>query len=158
MKPTEGRILYQDSDITKMNRRSRYRFRRNVQMLFQDPEGALNPLKSIERQFFDVCRLTGSRQREEAAERTRRVLEQVGLSDEILCRLPNQLSGGQNQRVALGKLLLLNPAVIILDEPTSALDISVQASILHLLKDIQHRHSLTYVFHLSRYGGNPFYV
>ena len=118
----------------------------NVQMLFQDPEGALNPMKSIERQFFDVCRLTGSRQREEAVERTRRVLEQVGLSDEILCRLPNQLSGGQNQRVALGKLLLLNPAVIILDEPTSALDISVQASILHLLKDIQHRHSLTYVF------------
>mgnify|MGYP006304191379 CR=1 FL=1 len=146
IKPAEGRILYRNSDISLMDRRSRYRFRRDVQMLFQDPEGALNPMKSIERQFFEVCKLTGTKKKDEASRKTKKVLEQVGLSDEILCRLPNQLSGGQNQRVALGKLLLLDPAVIILDEPTSALDISVQASILHLLKDIQRKRSLSYVF------------
>jgi peptide/nickel transport system ATP-binding protein len=146
IKPTDGRILYRNSDIAHMDRRSRYRFRRNVQMLFQDPEGALNPMKSIEQQFFEVCKLTATKKKEEASRRTHMVLEQVGLSDEILCRLPSQLSGGQNQRVALGKLLLINPAVIILDEPTSALDISVQASILHLLRDIQRRYSLSYVF------------
>jgi peptide/nickel transport system ATP-binding protein len=146
IKPTGGRVLFDGKDIFSLSRKERKNYLKNVQMMFQDPEGALNPMKKIERQFFDVCRLTGSSSRSEMAGRTHQVLELVGLSKEILCRLPSQLSGGQNQRVALGRILLVDPKVIILDEPTSALDISVQAQILHLLKNLQEERRLSYVF------------
>lgn len=146
IEPTKGRVLYNGKDISSLNKSERLSYRRSVQMMFQNPEGALNPVKRIERQFFDVCRLTGSASADESAGRTSRVLEQVGLSPEILCRLPRELSGGQNQRVALGRILLLDPKIIILDEPTSALDISVQAQILHLLKRLQHERRFSYVF------------
>ncbi len=144
--PSKGRVEYGGTDISAMDRRAFSRFRRSVQMVFQDPEGALNPMKRIERQLLDVYSLTGTRDRAAAGARIAEVFDQVGLSEEILSRLPRELSGGQNQRVVLGKILLLEPEIIVLDEPTSALDISVQASILHLLKDLQRIRGLSYLF------------
>lgn len=143
--PTAGEIVYKGREIHSLGRQGYYQFRRKVQMMFQDSEGALNPLKSIEKLFHEVCNLVGITE-PEIESKIRDILTTVGLSEEILCRYPDQLSGGQNQRVALGRILLLQPEVIVLDEPTSALDISVQAQILHLLKDLQKQKGIGYLF------------
>jgi len=143
-RPTSGHVCYQGKDIEDLKGKELVAFRRQVQMVFQDPQGSLNPRKSIERSIHEVLSLLGIPGRE-WQERTKEALEKVGLSEELLCRYPSQISGGQCQRVALGRVLLLHPKVMILDEPTSALDISVQAQILNLLKDIQRDMGLGYL-------------
>lgn len=143
--PTKGRVFFHEKAIHKLRRRDYAYFRRRVQMVFQNPESALNPKKSIQQSLKDVLYLTKVPGEEQ--ERTiLDILEAVGLTDEILCRYPYQLSGGQNQRVALARVLLLKPEVLILDEPASALDISAQAQLLHLLKNLQQARQLAYVF------------
>jgi peptide/nickel transport system ATP-binding protein len=143
-RPTSGRIFFAGKEIGSMSGRETATFRRAVQMVFQDPEGSLNPRKSIGQSIADVLALLkiprGRRQ-----EMTGEIFDKVGLSDELLCRYPGQISGGQCQRVALGRVLLLQPQAIILDEPTSALDISVQAQILNLLKELQRELGLAYL-------------
>jgi peptide/nickel transport system ATP-binding protein len=113
-------------------------------MVFQDTEGSLNPRKNIERSIHEVLRLLDV-PKKQWTEKTLEILDTVGLSEELLCRNPCQVSGGQNQRVALGRVLLLNPKIMILDEPTSALDLSVQAQILNLLTDLQKERKLAYL-------------
>ena len=113
-------------------------------MVFQDPEGSLNPKKSIEQSFAEVLAMLKI-PRGRWQDMTGKMLEKIGLSEELLCRYPGQISGGQCQRVAMGRVLLLQPKVIILDEPTSALDISVQAQILNLLKELQRDLGLSYL-------------
>ena len=114
-------------------------------MLFQDPEGSLNPKKTIQKSMDEIIDLINMPKGEKKIALAN-ILQTVGLSSEILGRYPSQISGGQNQRIALARILLLEPEIIILDEPTSSLDISVQAQILHLLKDLQVRKNLTYIF------------
>lgn len=143
-RPSTGRILFEGKDIWKLKRNDFANYRRQVQMVFQDPEGSLNPKKSIERSIHDVLGLIEA-PRNEWHDRTHQMLETVGLSCELLCRYPAQISGGQCQRVALGRVLLLHPRVMVLDEPTSALDISVQAQILNLLKDLQKDMGIAYL-------------
>jgi peptide/nickel transport system ATP-binding protein len=142
--PSSGRVLFGGKDIWHLRGREFLAFKRQVQMVFQDPEGSLNPRKSIERSIHEVLGLLKIPPRE-WRDRTGAILEMVGLSEELLCRYPAQISGGQCQRVALGRVLLLHPKVMILDEPTSALDISVQAQILNLLKDLQQDLGLAYL-------------
>ncbi|MCU0637555.1 MAG: ATP-binding cassette domain-containing protein [Methanothrix sp.] len=143
--PSSGCVLYRGKDIKKMQGKEYQAFRRDVQMVFQDPEGSLNPRKSIERAIHEVLGLLKIPKRE-WRDRTSEALDMVGLSGELLCRYPGQISGGQCQRIALCRVLLMNPRIMILDEPTSALDVSVQAQILHLLKDLQRDLGLAYLF------------
>jgi len=144
-KPSSGSVTFQGKDIRCLRGREWRGFRRSVQMLFQDPEGSLNPMKSIQTSISEVLRLVGE-PRAKWPERTSGILETVGLSQDLLCRFPGQISGGQNQRVALARVLLLDPELLILDEPTSALDISVQAQILNLLLELQKKRGLAYLF------------
>ena len=144
-RPTRGTVCFRGAELSALAPAQWAVFRRRVQMLFQDPEGALNPAKTIRGLFEEVGRLAGL-SRPATANLVQELLPTVGLSPEILPRFPRQLSGGQNQRVALARILMLEPQVIVLDEPTSALDVSVQAQILHLLKDLQRRRGLAYAF------------
>jgi len=143
--PSSGAVTYAGRALNSMDRNTRTRFRRRVQLMFQNPEGSLNPRKRIGRSLKEILRLAGS-PAEAHRDRIVWALKQVGLADEVLERRPSQLSGGQNQRVVLARVLLLEPEFLILDEPTSSLDIAVRAQLLHLLKSVQERHRIGYIF------------
>jgi len=144
-RPTSGEVGYLGRRITELAGKERHYYRRHVHMLFQDAAGALNPLKTTGASIKEVAKLAGLR----GASINSAVAESlraVHLSHELLSRTPDRLSGGQNQRIALARILMLSPEVIVLDEPTSALDVSVQAGILRLLKEIQRERKLGYLF------------
>jgi peptide/nickel transport system ATP-binding protein len=143
-RPNSGEIVFHGNVLAKMKKAKFSFFRRKVQMLFQDPEGSLNPKKTIQKSLDEILSLIKMPLGDRKSAITN-ILQTVGLSSEILARYPNQISGGQNQRIALARILMLEPEIIILDEPTSALDISVQAQILNLLKELQAQKGLTYV-------------
>ena len=117
-------------------------FRRQVQMVFQDPYGSLHPRQTVDRILAEPLAIHGIR---EAESRIARALDEVGLGQGFRFRYPHQLSGGQRQRVAIARALILEPQVLLLDEPTSALDASVQAEVLNLLEALRARRGLTFV-------------
>jgi len=145
IEPTAGRIYFDGKDITKMKGEALKRFRRNAQMVFQDPHTSLNPRLTIAEILLEPLREHGIIVDDPEAFLVEQ-LEMVGLGKQHLYRYPHELSGGQKQRVAILRAILLKPKFVVLDEPTSALDVSVQAQILNMLKDLQKKFNMTYMF------------
>jgi peptide/nickel transport system ATP-binding protein len=143
-RPDHGSIRYCGEDIHTGNRAGWKRFRRSVQILFQDPGGAFHPMRKISKSLKHVLSLYGYPVQDQD-DLIQRSIFRVGLHEEVLSRYPDQISGGQAQRLALARILLVDPRLIILDEPTSGLDISVQAQILHLLKEVQRTCNVSYL-------------
>jgi ABC-type oligopeptide transport system ATPase subunit len=144
--PTTGSIRFDGVDVAEGDRRSRLAYRRDVQIIFQDPFGALNPRMTVQELITEpliVHKLFSPRER---AERARRLVDDVGLPRAALERKPVDFSGGQRQRIMIARALALNPRLIVADEPVSALDVSVQAQVLNLLKDLQDERGLSYLF------------
>jgi oligopeptide transport system ATP-binding protein len=134
---TSGTIRLGGTDITRLSRRAMRPLRRDLHMVFQDPYSSLNPRMSVGDIVAEPLRLHRISKGRALQEETERMFESVGLRSELRFRFPHELSGGQRQRVGLARALILRPKVVVADEPVSALDVSVQASILNLLRDLQ---------------------
>lgn len=148
-KATSGQMIFQDIDMTRLNRKQTKNMRRHVQMIFQDPYTSLNPIKTI---FYLIAEPLKIHKvysnKHELKDKVRETLNIVGLpsSDDILAKRPDELSGGERQRVGIAKALVLDPEFIVADEPVSMLDASVRAGIVNLMLELKELKKLTYVF------------
>ena len=147
-KPTAGEVLFEGKDVAKLHGRDeQLAFRRDAQMIFQDPYASLNPRMTVEdiiAEGLDIHHLV-----KDKAERRKRVedlLETVGLNRNHASRFPHEFSGGQRQRIGIARALAVEPKFIVADEPISALDVSIQAQVVNLMIDLKKQHDLTYLF------------
>jgi peptide/nickel transport system ATP-binding protein len=144
--PTAGDVIFDGQDITEYDDKELKAFRREAQMIFQNPDSSFDPRMSVGESISEPLRIHGVGPRERRMAIARDLLERVGLSGDDADRYPHELSGGQKQRVALARALVVNPRLIVADEPVSALDVSVQADVISLLKDIQEEFDLSMLF------------
>jgi peptide/nickel transport system ATP-binding protein/oligopeptide transport system ATP-binding protein len=145
-KPSAGRILHQGVDPYALSSRELRRHRRRYQIIFQDPNAALDPRMTILKSIREPMDVTGEMPERQRQQRAFELMERVGLSPDFASRYPHELSGGQKQRVCIARVLTLRPDLIVCDEAVSALDVSIQADILNLFAELQAEFGLTYVF------------
>jgi oligopeptide/dipeptide ABC transporter ATP-binding protein len=143
---TSGRVVFDGQDITSLSARRMRPFRREMQMIFQDPYGSLNPRRRVGSIIGDPFAIHKTATGQERKRRVQEVMELVGLNPEHYNRFPAEFSGGQRQRIGVARALAFRPKLIVCDEPVSALDVSIQAQIINLLADLQSELGLTYIF------------
>jgi oligopeptide/dipeptide ABC transporter ATP-binding protein len=146
LETTAGKVIFAGQDLAALAPQELRRFRRHMQMIFQDPFASLNPRMTIGDSLVEPIRLHRGLDKAKARDEAGLLLERVGLTREHLKRYPRAFSGGQRQRVAIARALASNPGFIVADEPVSALDVSIQAEVLNLLQDLQRDLSLTLMF------------
>ena len=144
--PTAGQIVYQGKDTAHMDAQERKLYRRDLQIIFQDPYSSLNPRMTVKELIAEGLEIHGLGTRKEQEERVFETLKLVGLSPEYVTRFAHEFSGGQRQRLAIARALAVRPRFIVCDEPISALDVSIQGQIVNLMKDLQRELGLTYLF------------
>lgn len=144
--PTEGEVIFEGKNIALYSNREMNAVRRNMQMIFQDPYASLNPRMTVLDIVAEPLHVQGIAKGEAVKERVQELLELVGLNADHLNRFPHEFSGGQRQRIGIARALALTPKFIVCDEPISALDVSIQAQVVNLLRDLQNRMGLTYLF------------
>jgi len=145
--PTEGELIFNGQNIYELSRREMQEVRKNFQMIFQDPYASLNPRMTVEEIVGEPLDIHKAyKNNSQRKDRIIELLELVGLNDEHAMRFPHEFSGGQRQRIGIARALALNPKFIVCDEPISALDVSIQAQVVNLLKELQEKLGLTYLF------------
>jgi ABC-type oligopeptide transport system ATPase subunit len=143
---TSGRVLFDGEDITHATRTRRRELGRDIQVVFQDPYGSLNPVRTIGDTLAEPLLMQNMLTRQDHARKVAEVLEQVGMPQDTASRYPAQFSGGQRQRIAIARAVIGRPRLVVCDEPVSGLDLSVQAQVLNLLNDLQKSMGLTLLF------------
>ena len=143
--PTDGTILYDGKDITKLSKAEQKKFCQKVQMIFQNPYASLNSRMTVREIVGEGLKQHGT-PKKEIEKRVQELLETVGLNKDHMSRFPHEFSGGQRQRIGIARALSVDPEFIICDEPISALDVSIQAQVINMLKDLQEQRGLTYLF------------
>ena len=143
---TAGKVIFDGSNILELSRRDMRRFRKRMQIIFQDPYASLNPREKVRTVIGHALALHRIGTPESRGERAVQLMEQVGLSADQLDRFPHEFSGGQRQRIGIARALAVNPDFLVADEPVSALDVSVQAQVINLLSDLKDQLHLTMLF------------
>jgi len=145
-KPTDGNVIFDGRDLTKLDGNEMRKMRRHLQMVFQDPYASLNPRMTVGNIVAEPMQIHKLVPKNERTERVQELLQTVGLNPYFANRYPHEFSGGQRQRIGIARALAANPDFIVCDEPVSALDVSIQAQVVNLLEDLQDKFGLTYLF------------
>lgn len=143
---TDGKIYFDNKDITNISDNELKKLRNDMQMIFQDPYSSVNPRMTVSQIIAEPLKISKKFTRKEIRDRVDELMETVGLDKRYRLTYPHELDGGRRQRISIARAIALNPSFIVCDEPVSALDVSIQAQILNLLKDLQDRLGMTFIF------------